>query len=117
MRALGLGALGTLLLWASLCGQDGPRVAEAQTVLSTLVEAYGVSGAEGPVRDAVKRLLPAWAQTETDTAGNLWVRVGRGDPLVGFLARQDELRFTLTNNPGDASPELQTQRGYLRSPF
>src|SRR5256712_11209714 len=97
MRALGLGALGTLLLWASLCGQDGPRVAEAQTVLSTLVEAYGVSGAEGPVRDAVKRLLPAWAQTEPDTAGNLWVRAGRGRPPRAFVARLDEIRFTVTH--------------------
>src|SRR3989454_783300 len=117
MRALGLGAMGTLLLWASLCGQDGPRVAEAQTVLSTLVEAYGVSGAEGPVRDAVKRLLPAWAQTETDTAGNLWVRVGRGDPLVVFVAHLDEIGFTVTNIRDDGSLELQTRGGFFGSLF
>jgi len=117
MRALGLGALGTLLLWASLCGQGGPRVAEAQTVLSTLVQAYGVSGAEGPVRDAVKRLLPAWAQTETDTAGNLWVRVGRGDPLVVFVAHLDEIGFTVTNIRDDGSLELQTRGGFFGSLF
>src|SRR5256712_10033095 len=62
-----------------LSAQDDPRISEAQAVLSQLVESYGVSGAEGPVRETVKRLLPAWANAETDTAGNLWLRVGQGD--------------------------------------
>src|SRR3989454_9298726 len=35
-----------------------------RSVLAPLVETYGVSGAEGPVRETVKRMLPAWAQTE-----------------------------------------------------
>jgi len=117
MRALGLGVLGTLLLRPSLCGQDSPRVAEAQTVLAQLVETYGVSGGEGPVRDAVKRLLPAWAQTETDTAGNLWVRVGKGDPVVVFVAHLDEIGFTVTNIRDDGALELQTRGGFFGSLF
>jgi len=41
-----------------LAAQDSTRMAEAQAILAPLVEAYGVSGAEGPVREVVKRLLP-----------------------------------------------------------
>ena len=52
------------------------RLAEAQDVVATLVERYGVSGAEGPVREAVAGMLPAWATSTTDSAGNLWVKVG-----------------------------------------
>src|SRR6266700_3135626 len=61
-------------------------LADAEAVLAPLVETYGVSSAEGPVREAVKRLLPGWAKSETDTAGNLWVRVGEGSPVVVFIA-------------------------------
>src|SRR3989454_5640393 len=73
-----------------LSAQDSTRIAEAQSVLAQLVETYGVSGAEGPVREAVKRLLPSWAKSETDTAGNLWVRVGQGSPVVVVIAHLDD---------------------------
>ncbi|HLB82035.1 MAG TPA: hypothetical protein VJJ54_03005, partial [Gemmatimonadales bacterium] len=79
-----------------LTAQDPPRISEAESVLSPLIESYGVSGAEGPVREAVKHLLPAWAKSETDTAGNLWVRLGQGNPLVVFVAHMDEIGFRVT---------------------
>jgi putative aminopeptidase len=97
--------------------QEDARISEAQSVLSQLVEAYGVSGAEGPVRDAVKRLLPSWVQTETDTAGNLWVRVGKGDPIVVFVAHLDEIGFTVTSIRDDGSLELRTRGGFIGSLF
>src|SRR5207237_6787971 len=85
-RAVGDVLLAVCLLSAGppdrLSAQDSTRIAEAQAVLAPLVESYGVSGAEGPIREAVKRLLPSWAKSETDTAGNLWVRVGQGSPVV-----------------------------------
>jgi len=56
-----------------LTAQDPARISETQSVLTTLVETYGVSEAEGPVREAVKRLLPPWVKSETDTAGNFRV--------------------------------------------
>ena len=74
-----------------LSAQDSSRVSEAQSVLSQLVESYGVSGSEAPVREVVKRLLPGWARTETDTAGNLWVRVGQGEGPVVIVAHMDEI--------------------------
>src|SRR5438876_11842349 len=67
--------------------QDPPRISETQSVLSQLVESYGVSGSEAPVRETVKRLLPSWVTTETDTAGHLGARAGpkAGGPPGGFV--------------------------------
>src|SRR5438552_17407752 len=78
-----------------LAGQDSSRISEAQSVLSQLVESYGVSGMEAPVRATVQRLLPSWVRTETDTAGNLWVRTGggQGDGPVVIVAHLDEIGF------------------------
>lgn len=117
----GRGALAALLLAACAPGrlwaQDDARIAEAQHVLAALVEAYGVSGDEGPVRQAVERLLPAWARTETDTAGNLWLRVGRGDPVVVFVAHLDEIGFTVDSILDDGSLQLRPRGGFFPSLF
>src|SRR5207247_8317249 len=72
MRAVvAAGALLGVLLPFRLSAPDSTRIAEAQSVLAQLVETYGVSGAEGPVREAVKRLLPRLAQRRAGTAGQL----------------------------------------------
>ena len=42
-------------------------VTEARDVVAPLLEAYGPSGHEGPVRDLVLRMLPAWATPQTVT--------------------------------------------------
>ena len=77
MRARAIAAALLALLPLRVSGQDSSRIAEAQSVLAPLIESYGVSSAEGPVREVVKRLLPTWAKSETDTAGILWVRLGQ----------------------------------------
>ncbi len=100
-----------------LAAQDSARIAEAQSVLAPLVEAYGVSSAERPVREAVKRLLPTWAKSETDTAGNLWVRLGQGNPLVVFVAHMDEIGFRVTAVRDDGSLELEPRGGFIASLF
>ena len=121
MRAVRDCVLTLLLLSAGpplrLSAQDSARVAEAQTVLAALVETYGVSGAEGPVREAVKRLLPAWAVPSTDTAGNLWVRVGQGNPVVVIVAHLDEIGFRITGIRDDGTLELETRGGFFPSLF
>ena len=121
MRAVGDGIVALLFLSASppvrLSAQDSARIAEAQSVLAPLVESYGVSGAEGPVRETVKRLLPAWAKTETDTAGNLWVRLGQGNPLVVFVAHMDEIGFRVTAIRDDGSLDLEPRGGFIASLF
>ncbi|HYK81515.1 MAG TPA: M20/M25/M40 family metallo-hydrolase [Gemmatimonadales bacterium] len=100
-----------------LGAQDAPRIAETQLVLAQLIDAYGVSGAEGPVRETVRRLLPAWAQPEADTAGNLWVRIGQGDPVVVFVAHLDEIGFRVTAVRDDGSLELESRGGFFTSLF
>ncbi|HVH10099.1 MAG TPA: M20/M25/M40 family metallo-hydrolase [Gemmatimonadales bacterium] len=92
-------------------------ISEAEAVLAPLVEAYGVSGAEAPVRDVVKRFLPAWATSEIDTAGNLWVRVGQGDPLVVMVAHLDEIGFRVSAIRDDGTLELETRGGFFTSLF
>ncbi len=106
-------AVAALLLTA----QEPTRVAEAESVLAVLVETYGVSGAEAPVRDAVKRLLPGWARSETDSAGNLWVRVGRGEPLVVFVAHLDEVGFRVDSIAEDGSLRVTARGGFFPSLF
>src|SRR5712664_2829269 len=92
-----------LALAAILAIQDTSRISEAQSVLSQLVETYGVSGMEAPVRATVQRLLPSWAKTETDTAGNLWVRTGQGDGPVVIVAHLDEIGFRVDSILSDGS--------------
>src|SRR5438874_2488916 len=117
-RAVGAAAgLLTALPFYCLSAQDSVRISEAQTVLAHLVETYGVSSAEGPVREAVKRLLPAWAKSETDTAGNLWVRVGQGSPVVIVIAHLDEIGFRVTGIRDDGTLELETRGGFISSLF
>lgn len=91
--------------------------AEAGAVLAELVAAYGVSGREAPVREAVKRLLPDWATPETDDAGNVHVRVGEGQPLVVFVAHLDEVGFAVTGVRPDGRLDLDPQGGFFLSLF
>ena len=92
--------------------QTAITVAESERLLAPLVEAYGVSGAEAPVREVVLRQLPSWAKTETDTAGNLWVRVGSGDPLVVIVAHLDEIGFRVTAIRDDGQLLLEPRGGF-----
>ena len=93
------------------------RIAGAERMLRALVEAYGPSGMEAPVRDAVRTLLPGWARPETDTAGNLWVRVGSGGPPVVFVAHLDEIGFRIDAINDDGSLQLARLGGFFPSLF
>jgi putative aminopeptidase len=94
----------------------GPiTVTEAQEVVSKLVESYGVSGMEAPVRDAVRTMLPGWARPTVDGAGNLWVTVGPGAPRVVFIAHLDEIGFEVTAIREDGTLDLRTRGGFIGS--
>jgi putative aminopeptidase FrvX len=115
-----LGCLGLMFgPLASVAAQQPGRVAEAEAVLGPLVESYGVSGTEAPVRATVERLLPPWAKAkaETDTAGNLWVRAGSGGPAVVFIAHLDEIGFVITAVRDDGSLEIKARGGFFPSLF
>jgi putative aminopeptidase FrvX len=119
-RSLGLGLAAAALGVAGvsrLAAQADQRISEAQAVLAQLIGVYGVSGTEGPVREAVKQLLPPWAKPETDTAGNLWVKVGQGNPVVVFVAHLDEIGFRVSAIRDDGSLELETRGGFFTSLF
>ncbi len=86
-------------------------------MLGRLIETYGVSGHEAPVRDAVIHLLPAWASPTIDSAGNVLVRAGAGEPLVVFVAHMDEIGFTVTAIENDGRLDLRPAGGFYPSLF
>jgi len=112
-----LSVLSVLSVFTTLSAQTSVPVTEAESILRPLVESYGVSGMGAPVRETVKRLLPVWAKTETDTAGNLWVRVGKGDPIVVIVAHLDEIGFRVTKIREDGTLELERRGGFFPSLF
>jgi len=72
---------------------------------------------EAPVRATVQRLLPRWAKSETDTAGNLWVRVGQGDGPVVIVAHLDEIGFRVDTINADGTLGLRNRGGFILSLF
>ncbi len=117
-RVASLLLLGLALAGPAAAQRAAPSpLAEAERILAALVESYGVSGAEGEVREVVRRWLPSWARPVEDSAGNLWVRVGRGDPLVVFVAHLDEIGFAVRAIRDDGTLELVSRGGFFPSLF
>jgi putative aminopeptidase len=105
-----------LVTWPALLqAQASGGILEVERVLAPLVQAYGVSGMEAPVRATVQKLLPDWARPVTDTAGNLWLTVGKGEPTVVFVAHLDEVGFRVTGIREDGSLELAPVGGIFPS--
>jgi putative aminopeptidase len=66
-------------------------------MLAPLVESYGVSGHETPVREAVAKQLPKWTKPEVDAKGNLSLSFGQGGAEILFVAHTDELGCEITD--------------------
>ncbi len=119
--AMGRWALGAPLLILALAA--GPlhgqvsqqRIENAARLLEDLVETYGVSGDEGEVRKEILDALPGWADPEVDSAGNVWVRVGQGEPVSVFVAHMDETGFQITEIGDDGLLTVRSRGGFLRS--
>src|SRR6185312_12483973 len=87
--------------------------------LKALTLAYGASGHEEGVRQAVLSQLPAWArrQTKTDASGNLVLsmgavkRGGHGPDLV-FDAHMDEIGYKVTQIESDGRLQVQEIGGF-----
>ncbi len=86
---------------------------EAAGLLSSLIARYGVSGAEGPVREEVLRNLPPWARPETDAKGNVTVTMGSGGLPLLFVAHMDEVGFRVAEVLADGRLRLETRGGLL----
>jgi putative aminopeptidase len=98
-----------------------PQVAPApEVILKQLIETYGVSGGhEGNVTKIIERLLPAWAKTRTDQAGNLWLDwpgSGKG-PRIAVVAHQDEIGYEVRSIFPDGRLELITRGGGVLAYF
>jgi len=84
----------------------------AGKVIRNLVESYGVSGHEGPVREEVKSLLPLWAKPETDEDGNLILHLGTAPagaktPRILVIAHMDEIGFEVKSISKDGRLEVE----------
>ncbi len=80
--------------------------------LPPLVRAYGVSDHEVEVRERVKSLLPPWANTETDAAGNLILHVGAAvangsSRNILIVAHMDEIGFVVKSIANDGRLEVE----------
>lgn len=86
---------------------------EVASLVGSLIAIPGVSGAEGLVREEVRKHLPAWTKPETDAKGNLLVTFGQGDEHVLFVAHMDEVGFRVTEVLPDGRLKLETRGGML----
>ena len=85
-------------------------------ILSRLVASYGVSHHEERVREWVARLLPKWADPQTDEAGNLILRIGAaasGSKTASLLvvAHMDEIGFEVKSISRDGRLEVEWRGG------
>jgi putative aminopeptidase FrvX len=93
--------------------------ARVVSTLKALTLAYGASGHEEGVRQAVLAQLPAWARrrTKTDSGGNLVLslgssaRGGRGPDLV-FDAHLDEIGYEVTHIESDGRLQVREIGGF-----
>jgi putative aminopeptidase FrvX len=117
LAAVRFGGSGTGVGSAIDYGIGVPGKAPTTTaLLTTLVNEYGVSYHEGPVRDRVKKLLPPWAKPETDDAGNLILHFGTAPagsktPRILVVAHMDEIGFTVKSISKDGRLEVEWRGG------
>lgn len=96
-------------------GGGSPTQGGVFGILAPLVEAYGVSGHEKAVRDAVAARLPKWAKPSVDGAGNLVVSFGQGGREVAFVAHTDELGYEVTGIQDDGTATVRKRGGFFDS--
>ncbi len=87
-----------------------------EEIVSRLIDTYGVSDHEGPVREIVKSLLPKWAKPETDDAGNLILHVGAASPSahvpsIMFVAHLDEIGYEVAEILPNGRLAVETKGG------
>jgi putative aminopeptidase FrvX len=95
-----------------------------ESILKQLIETYGVSGGhEAAMRQAVTRLLPAWAKPETDDAGNLVLHWGSADgktsgtKSIAVVAHMDEIGYEVHAILPDGRLELESKGGGVLAYF
>jgi putative aminopeptidase FrvX len=99
-----------------------PTVAPStEDILKQLSETYAVSSHEENMRQAVKQLLPSWANPETDDAGNLVLHwpspKGHSGPRIVVVAHMDEIGYEVHSVAADGSLELESKGGGVLAYF
>jgi putative aminopeptidase FrvX len=72
-------------------------VSDLSELIKTLVEAIGVSGFEGDVREKIRELIPKDVECKVDSIGNLIAPIGSGEPHIILIAHMDELGFLVSS--------------------
>ena len=85
--------------------------------LGALIETYGVSGHEAPVREQILKRLPSWAKPQVDARGNVTVTFGSGGKPLVFVAHMDEVGFEITSIAADGTAAIRTRGGMYLSLF
>ncbi len=98
------------------------KLPKNESILRALVESYGMSEHEGPVREEVLKQLPAWAKPETDKAGNLVLHFAvaktlKKAPKILFVAHMDELGYAVRAIAADGRLEVQSRGGGITEFF
>jgi len=73
-------------------------------ILKELVNTFGISGFEGPIREKIKGLFPQ-VKFKEDNVGNLFTTIGAGRKKIAFMSHMDELGFLIN---------YVEKNGYLR---
>jgi len=73
-------------------------------ILNELVNTFGISGFEEPVRDKIRKLFPQ-VEFKEDEVGNLSTTIGSAGRQIAFMSHMDELGFLIT---------YVEKNGYLR---
>lgn len=73
-------------------------------ILKELVNTFGISGFEEPVREKIRKLSPQ-VEFKGDEVGNLSATIGSGGRQIAFMAHMDELGFLIN---------YVEKNGYLR---
>jgi putative aminopeptidase FrvX len=85
--------------------------------LGALIESYGVSGHEEPVREQIAKRLPGWAKPQVDEKGNLTVTFGSGGKPLVFVAHMDEVGYDIASIAADGTASIRTRGGMYLSLF
>jgi putative aminopeptidase FrvX len=85
------------------------------SVLKTLLEVPGVSGHEEAVRDAILKMLPAWARSSSrvDPKGNLIVEAGKEGKRILFIAHMDETGYAIASIEADGTARVRSLGGFF----
>jgi len=117
-------ATGRAPIWVGAPAPSAPRTAhmdetleDASSLLTDLVEGYGVPGHEWPIRRYVLEALPGWARERAvvDDIGNIWVEAGPDRDTTVFMAHMDEVGYEVESISEDGVVRLDRLGGAVSS--